>query len=131
MATSKDLNVLVEQLRSGAVPTVDVAGQPILCVTVFETAHSQASVYLLQRDQRIPAHRHSAVEDVLVGVTGQGRIRIWSLDGDYIDCAVEPGWVVVVEPGRPHEVVCIGDEFGYLLTQGPIDKYDNVSYNTE
>ncbi len=129
MATSQDLNVLVEQLRSGSVPTVDVAGQPIRCASVYETARSQAELYLLTAGQKIPAHEHSAIDDVFVGLRGRGRIRIWNAEGDHVDQDIEPGWVVVVEPGDPHEVSCNGDEFCYVLTQSPKDEYDSVSYS--
>jgi quercetin dioxygenase-like cupin family protein len=128
MATSQDLNALVGRLRSGEVPPVEVGGQPILCVAVYETARSQAELYLLRRGQKIPAHRHSAIDDVFVGVEGRGRIRIWDADGNHADHAIEPGSVVVVEPGTPHEVACAGDEFCYVLTQSPKEHYDLAPY---
>ena len=128
MATSQDLNALVGRLRSGDVAAVDVAGQPILCLPVYETARSQAELYLLRAGQKIPAHRHSAIDDVFVGVQGHGRIRIWDANGDHTDHTIEPGSVLVVEPGSPHEVSCAAEEFCYVLTQSPKEHYDMSSY---
>ncbi len=128
MATAKDLNALMELLDSGSVPPVEVDGQPILCVSVYETARSQAEMYLLRPGQRIPPHKHSAIDDVFVGMRGRGRIRTWDAAGKPVDHTIDAGSVLVVEPGNPHEVSCAGDEFCYVLTQSPKDEYDNVSY---
>jgi len=128
MATLHDLNALVDQLRSGDVPAVEVAGQPIRCVPVYETARSQAELYLLRSGQRIPAHQHSAIDDVFLGVQGRGRIRTWDAHRRHVNHTTEPGSVLVVEPGNPHEVWCDSDEFCYVLTQSPKDEYDSVSY---
>ncbi len=128
METPKDLNALVRLLDSGGVAPGEVHGQPILCVSVYETSRSQAEMYLLRPGQRIPAHRHSAIDDVFVGIRGRGRIRTWDRAGKPVDHTIEAGSVLVVEPGNPHEVSCLGDEFCYVLTQSPKDEYDNVSY---
>jgi len=128
MDTPKDLNALMRLLDSGGVAPVEVDGQPILCVSVYETSRSQAEMYLLRPGQRIPAHRHSAIDDVFVGIRGRGRIRTWDRAGEPVDHTIEAGSVLVVEPGNPHEVSCLGDEFCYVLTQSPKDEYDNVSY---
>jgi quercetin dioxygenase-like cupin family protein len=125
---TRSLNELADLLTSGAVEPVVVEGQPILCVNVYETPRSQAEMYLLKAGQRIPAHMHSAIDDVFVGVRGRGRIRTWDASGKVADRVVEAGSVVVIEPGTPHEVSCAGDEFCYVLTQSPKDEYDNVSY---
>jgi hypothetical protein len=45
MATPKDLNALVRLLDSGGVAQVEVDGQQILCVSVYETSRSQAEMY--------------------------------------------------------------------------------------
>lgn len=129
MATAKDLNGLVELLDSGEVTPVEVDGQQILCVSVYETARSQAEMYLLRPGQRIPSHKHSAIDDVFVGVRGRGRIRTWDPAGSAVDHLIEAGSVLVVEPGNPHEVSCAGDEFCYVLTQSPKEQYDSVSYS--
>lgn len=118
------LQTLVESLRSGDVAPVDVDGQPILAVQVYETDRSQAELYLLRTGQRIPAHRHSAIDDVFLVLEGRGRIRIWDSDGKQFDHVVERGAVMVVEPGTAHEVSCDGDEFVYVLTQSPKEHYD-------
>ena len=128
MATAKDLNGLVELLDSGGVAPVEVDGQQILCVTVYETARSQAEMYLLRPGQRIPPHKHSAIDDVFVGVRGLGRIRTWDPASRAVDHLIEAGSVLVVEPGNPHEVSCAGDDFCYVLTQSPKEQYDSVSY---
>ena len=128
MATLKDLNALVHLLDSGGVAPVEVDGQQILCVSVYETLRSQAEMYLLRSGQRIPPHKHSAIDDVFVGMRGRGRIRTWDGAGKPVDHTIEAGSVLVVEPGNPHEVSCLGDEFFYVLTQSPNDEYDNVSY---
>ncbi|TAN31800.1 cupin domain-containing protein [bacterium] len=128
MAASRDLNALVDRLLAGGGTAVDVEGQPILFLPVYETPRSQAELYLLRSGQRIPAHRHSAIDDVFVGVRGRGRVRVWDADGKHEDHTVEPGSVVVVEPGSPHEVSCAGEEFCYVLTQSPKEAYDSVSY---
>ena len=129
MFETKELNALVGLLDSGAVTPVEVDGQPILCVSVYETARSQAEMYLLRPGQRIPPHKHSAIDDVFVGVRGRGRIRTWDAAGKVIDHMIDAGTVLVVEPGNPHEVSCAGDEFCYVLTQSPKEEYDSVSYS--
>ena len=128
MVETKELDSLVDLLHSGSVAPVDVNGQPILCVSVYETARSQAEIYLLRPGQRIPPHMHSAIDDVFVGVRGRGRIRTWDAAGEPIDHIINAGTVLVVEPGNPHEVSCAGDEFCYVLTQSPKEQYDSVSY---
>ena len=70
MVKTKELTALVDLLDSGAVAPVEVDGQPILCVSVYETARSQAEMYLLRPGQRIPPHKHSAIDDVFVGLGG-------------------------------------------------------------
>jgi quercetin dioxygenase-like cupin family protein len=129
MVKTKELNALVDLLDSGAVAPVEVDGQPILCVSVYETARSQAEMYLLRPGQRIPPHKHSAIDDVFVGVRGRGRIRTWDAAGNPLDHMIDAGTVLVVEPGNPHEVSCVGDEFCYVLTQSPKEQYDSVSYS--
>lgn len=119
-----NLDELLERLRSGAVEPVDVAGQPILCTQVYETDRSQAEIYLLRAGQKIPAHFHSEIDDVFLGVSGRGLVRTWDSAGRSTDHAVVAGSVVVVEPGTPHEVSCAADEFGYVLTQSPKERYD-------
>jgi quercetin dioxygenase-like cupin family protein len=128
MATPKNLNALVQLLDSGGVAPVEVDGQQILCVSVYETCRSQAEMCLLRPGQRIPPHKHSAIDDVFVGIRGRGRIRMWDVAGAPVDHTIEAGSLLVVEPGNPHEVSCLGDEFCYVLTQSPKDEYDNVSY---
>jgi quercetin dioxygenase-like cupin family protein len=126
---TRSLNDLADELAAGAVAPVMVDGQPILCVSVYETPRSQAEMYLLKAGQRIPAHKHSAIDDVFLGVRGRGQIRTWDVSGKAIDRIVEAGSVVVIEPGTPHEVACAGEEFCYVLTQSPKEQYDNVSYS--
>ena len=101
MATLKDLNALVHLLESGGVAPVEVDGQQILCVSVYETSRSQAEMYLLRSGQRIPPHKHSAIDDVFVGMRGRGRIRTWDGAGKPVDHTIEAGSVLVVEPGHP------------------------------
>lgn len=119
-----NLDELLASLRSGRVAAVDVAGQPILCTAVYETDRSQAEIYLLRPGQKIPAHVHSEIDDVFLGVSGRGLVRTWGAGGHATDQTVVAGTVVVVEPGTPHEVSCSGDEFGYVLTQSPKERYD-------
>ncbi|HZQ49762.1 MAG TPA: hypothetical protein VFB69_05605 [Candidatus Dormibacteraeota bacterium] len=119
-----NLDELVERLRSGAVEPADVDGQPILSVRVYETERSQAELYLLRRGQRIPAHRHSAIDDVFLGVRGRTQIRTWDPSGAHVDHVLGPNAVVVVEPETAHEVSCVEDEAAYLLTQSPKEHYD-------
>jgi len=66
MAEPKDLNALVHLLDSGGVAAVEVDGQQILCVSVYETSRSQAEMCLLRPGQRIPPHKHSAIDDFFV-----------------------------------------------------------------
>ena len=82
---TRSLNELAGLLASGAVAPVVVDGQPILCVSVYETPRSQAEMYLLKAGQRIPAHKHSAIDDVFVGVRGKGNIRMWDASGKAAD----------------------------------------------
>jgi quercetin dioxygenase-like cupin family protein len=114
MATPKDLNALVHLLDSVGVAPMEVDGQAILCVSVYETSRSQAEIYLLGLGQRIPPHKHSAICAVFVGIRGRGRIRTWDGAGTPVDHTIEAGSVLVVEPGNPHEVSCLGDEFFYV-----------------
>jgi len=130
MATSQDLNALLDLLRAGKVLAVDFEGQSIRYVLVYETVRSQAELYLLRAGQKMPAHQHSAIDDVFLGVGGRGRIRVWDAAGNHEDHLIEPGSVLIVEPGSPHEVSCNGEEFCYLLTQSPKEAYDLVSYAT-
>jgi len=65
-ATPKDLNALVDLPDSGGVAPVEVDGQQIPCVSVYETARSRALMYLLRSGQRILPHKHSAIDDVFV-----------------------------------------------------------------
>jgi quercetin dioxygenase-like cupin family protein len=126
---ARSLNELADLLASGSVPPVVVEGQPILFVSVYETPRSQAEMYLLKDGQRIAAHKHSAIDDIFLGVRGRGRVRTWDASGKATDRVVEAGSVVVIEPGTPHEVSCAGGEFCYVLTQSPKEQYDNVSYS--
>ena len=119
-----NLDEELARLRSGGVAAVDVAGQPILCTRVYETDRSQAEIYLLRPGQRIPAHFHTGIDDVFLGVSGRGQVRTWDSVGQTTDHPVTAGTVVVVEPGTPHQVSCAGDEFGYVLTQSPKESYD-------
>lgn len=123
-----NLQALVKRLRSGDVAPVDVDGQAILAVQVYETDRSQAELYLLRAGQKIPAHRHSAIDDVFLVLDGRGRIRTWDSHGNHHDHAVERGAVIVVEPGTAHEVSCQGEEFVYVLTQSPKERYDMVAF---
>jgi quercetin dioxygenase-like cupin family protein len=109
-------------------PFIEVEGQEVACVTAFETAGSQAALFRLLAGQRIPAHTHSAIDDIFFGVRGTGRIRIWRDGGETEDHQVEAGTLVVVTPETPHEVSCAGDEFCYILLQAPREHYDNLPY---
>jgi hypothetical protein len=80
-------------------PFIEVEGQEVACVTAFETAGSQAALFRLLAGQRIPAHTHSAIDDIFFGVRGTA-----------------------------HEVSCAGDEFCYILLQAPREHYDNLPY---
>ena len=91
---------------------------------VYETERSQAELYLLRRGQRIPAHHHSAIDDVFLGVRGRALIRVWDASGAHADQVLEPGALVVVQPGTAHEVSCLEDEAAYVLTQSPKEQYD-------
>jgi quercetin dioxygenase-like cupin family protein len=126
---TRSLNDLADELAAGAVAPIMVDGQPILCVSVYETPRSQAEMYLLKAGQRIPAHKHSAIDDVFLCVRGRGQIRTWDVSGKATERIAEAGSVVVIEPGTPHEVSCAGDEFCYVLTQSPKEQYDSVSYS--
>ncbi|HLY24601.1 MAG TPA: cupin domain-containing protein [bacterium] len=108
--------------------TIEVAGQRIACATLFETSRSQASVFRLRAGQRIPAHTHSAIDDIFFGVRGRGRIRTWDEHGAARDQALDPGTVVLVEPETPHEVSCAEDEVCYVLLQAPKERYDSHHY---
>jgi quercetin dioxygenase-like cupin family protein len=123
-----DLNHAAEELARGG-PTIDVAGQRIACAPLFETARSQAALFRLLPGQRIPAHRHSAIDDIFFCVRGRGRIRIWDAAGTARDHPIEPGAVFMVQPETAHEVACAGDEFCYVLLQAPKELYDSHAYS--
>jgi quercetin dioxygenase-like cupin family protein len=123
-----NLSDLVDRLESGTVEATDIDGQSILSIGVYETERSQAELYLLRPGQKIPAHEHSEIDDVFLGVRGQGRIRIWDAAGGHVDHAVKAGVVVVVQPGTPHEVSSLEGDFVYVLTQGPRERYDIHRY---
>ncbi|HKV46253.1 MAG TPA: cupin domain-containing protein [bacterium] len=122
-----DLNQAADRLARGG-PTIDVEGQQIACAPLFETARSQAALFRLRPGQRIPAHRHSAIDDIFFCIRGRGRIRTWDAGGAAVDHPVEPGAVFLVQPETPHEVACAGDEFCYVLLQAPKELYDSHAY---
>jgi len=122
-----DLRQTLASLEAGG-RSIDVAGQQISCATLFETSRSQAAVFRLRAGQRIPAHTHSAIDDIFFGVRGRGRIRTWDEHGAARDQALEPGTVVLVEPETPHEVSCAEDEVCYVLLQAPKERYDSHHY---
>jgi quercetin dioxygenase-like cupin family protein len=124
-----DLRETVARLEEGG-RTIDVAGQRIAYAPLFETQRSQAAVFRLLEGQRIPAHTHSAIDDIFFGVRGRGRIRTWDGHGAARDQAVGPGMVVLVEPETPHEVSCAGDDFCYVLLQAPKERYDSHHFAT-
>jgi quercetin dioxygenase-like cupin family protein len=119
-----NLHELLARLESGQIEPGDVDGQPILSVVVYETERSKAELYLLRRGQRIPAHHHSAIDDVFVGVRGRAQIRVWDSSGSHVDHVLEPGALVVVQPSTGHEVSCLDDDVAYVLTQSPKEQYD-------
>lgn len=124
-----DLQQLAETFKSEGQPTIEVEGQVISCIMVFQTSQSQAALFLLRSGQHIPAHTHSSIDDIFFGVRGRGRIRTWNTEGGPDDRHVEAGTLVVVPPETPHEVYCVGDEFCYLLLQSPKEQYDNIPYD--
>jgi len=119
---------LIDRLESGTVEPEDIDGQPTLSLRVYETERSQAELYLLRPGQKIPAHQHSGIDDVFLGVRGQGQIRIWDPAGNHVDHVVKAGVIVVVEPGTPHEVSSVDGDFVYVLTQSPRERYDIHRY---
>jgi quercetin dioxygenase-like cupin family protein len=124
-----DLRQTLANLEEGG-RSIDVAGQQVACATLFETSRSQAAVFRLRAGQRIPAHTHSAIDDVFFGIRGRGRIRTWDEHGAARDHALEPGTVVLVEPDTPHEVSCAEDEVCYVLLQAPKEWYDSHHYSS-
>lgn len=128
MVPDVDLQQLTQTLEGEGHPTIEVEGQEIACISAFESGESQAALFLLGPGQRIPAHTHSAIDDIFFGVKGQGRIRTWNPGGETEDHRVGPGTLIVVTPETPHEVSCTGDEFCYLLLQAPRERYDNLPY---
>jgi quercetin dioxygenase-like cupin family protein len=122
-----DLNRAIEDLEHGG-SVIEVEGQRIACVQVLETARSQAALFRLGPGQRIPAHTHSAIDDIFFGLRGHGRIRTWDRQGAPRDHPIEAGTVFLVEPETPHEVSCAGDEFCYVLLQAPKELYDSHHY---
>ncbi|GEM_PF-2089510 len=126
-ARSVDVTQAVAKLAQGG-HVIEVEGQQIARTVLFETAQSQAAVFRLGPGQRIPAHTHSAIDDIFFCVGGQGRIRVWDADGAPHDHAIAPGVVFVVPPETPHEVSCAGGEFCYVLLQAPKERYDNRRY---
>lgn len=122
-----DLKQAAARLEQGS-PTIEVAGQRIACAILFETSRSQAAVFRLRPGQRIPAHTHSAIDDIFFCLGGLGRIRTWDAGGVAHDHSIEPGTVFLVEPETPHEVSCAGGEFCYVLLQAPTERYDSHGY---
>lgn len=122
-----DLAEAVARLEQGG-PVIEVDGQRITGSVLFETSQSQAAVFRLGPGQRIPAHTHSAIDDIFFCVRGAGHIRIWDAAGTPRDHPIAPGTVFVVPPETPHEVSCAGREFCYVLLQAPKEQYDNHRY---
>jgi quercetin dioxygenase-like cupin family protein len=79
--------------------TVVVDGQEIACAPPFETPRSQAVLFRLRPGRRIPAHAHSAIDDIFFCVRGRGTIRTRDADGTAREHAIAPVTVVVVPPG--------------------------------
>lgn len=122
-----DVTRAVAGLAQGG-PTIEITGQQIASAVLFETPRCQAAVFRLRPGQRIPAHTHSAIDDVFFCVGGAGRIRTWDVGGAAHDHSIEPGTVVLVPPETPHEVSCAGDAFSYVLLQAPAERYDSHRY---
>jgi quercetin dioxygenase-like cupin family protein len=128
MTSCLDLVELVERSAREGGPAIEIEGQMITCHPAFETPRTQAALFRLQAGQRIPAHMHSAVDDIFFGVRGTGRIRIWDSTGGTQEHRLEAGTLIVVTPETPHEVSCVGDEVWYVLVQAPKALYDNMAY---
>ncbi|MGH7764137.1 MAG: cupin domain-containing protein [Candidatus Dormibacteraceae bacterium] len=123
-----NLYALAAGLRDGTVEgqTVVVGEQSVRIHEVFTTEFTQAVLYVLRSGQTIPRHRHTGIDDVFLGILGEGRIRVWSAGGDVVDLELKPGSMKVITPGTVHEVVSDSDGFAYLLLQAPKEGYDLI-----
>lgn len=126
-----NLNEMAERLSSYDAPHVEVAGQRVSSIRVFETARTQSELWRLTPGQHIPPHQHSGIDDVFFCIRGEGTVRTWDADGRVVEHALLPGSVILVEPNTPHEVSCSADDLCYVLLQAPKELYDVAEYKTE
>jgi quercetin dioxygenase-like cupin family protein len=123
-----DLHKVARELRDAETTgrSIQIGDQTVRICEVFTTEFTQAVLYTLRSGQSIPRHRHTGIDDVFLGVVGQGRIRTWGADGGAAELVLQPGCIEAVTPGTVHEVVSDSDDFAYLLLQAPKEDYDLI-----
>ena len=91
---------------------------------LFQDAVAEASVFRVQPGSGVPAHRHSRVYDLFVGIAGEVAI---SYDGPKgrDRFALKAGAFCAMPPGVPHEVLNTGAvEAVFYLVHAPQEGYD-------
>jgi quercetin dioxygenase-like cupin family protein len=92
-----------------------------------EDAPAQTSVFRVQPGSGVPAHLHSRVYDLFVGVKGALEIRFEGQHGNGL-FVLKPGAFCSMPPGVRHEVSNPSktDEAFFLLVHASHEDYDNV-----
>ena len=126
--SSIDLPKLAAGLDNGSVAgtKIEVAGQEITIADVLTTDQTQVVLYSLRNGQNIPAHRHTAIDDIFLGVRGRGRVKTWDEKQVQSDHPIQAGSIYAVAPGTVHELVSESDDFAYVLMQFPKEDYDLI-----
>ena len=92
-----------------------------------EDAPAQTSVFRVQPGSGVPAHLHSRVYDLFVGVKGELEIRYEDQNGNGL-FVLKPGAFCSMPPGVRHEVSNPSktDEAFFLLVHASHEDYDYV-----
>ncbi|MGD9868535.1 MAG: cupin domain-containing protein [Hyphomicrobiales bacterium] len=80
--------------------------------------------FTVARDEEVPWHRHSEVQDRCYGLEGIVRVQAEDRSGAW-ELELQPGQSCVLPAGTRHRLTCArGDQARYLLVQ--VGKYDFV-----
>ena len=92
-----------------------------------EQGPEQSAVFRLKPGGVIPAHLHSRVHDLFVGVAGRAEITYEGQRGAGV-VTLKPGAFCDMPPGVRHEVrnVSSTEDAVFLLVHAPWEGYDNI-----
>jgi len=124
MVLRVDLRDLFGGLAAPDGPRVEVEGRALRSVEAFSASHTRGEAWTLSAGDRIPAHFHKGIDDVFVGVRGEGTVTTWGTDGEASSERLGEGCIVVVGAGTPHMVTCGTGFVSYVLIQSPPEHDD-------